>query len=833
MEPTKNKTGIRIIVWSIVAIGFGLAFSALVVHAVTNIEIEKKAPEISSGQNWGDRILAYIENISARAANRAANAAGSLNFDSILYAPKETYHLKDVDLLPRVGAMAYVVGDADTGEIIIEKNGETVSPIASVTKLMTALTTLEDLDQSDTAKVSRKAVETLGQSGFSQGEKIKISDLLYPLLLVSSNDASEILAEHTGRDRFMSLMNANARKIGMTNTNYNDPSGLSAKNYSTSKDLFRLANYLFTKHKTVFNITTLDRYSAAGRTWGNSNQFTRRDDYLGGKTGYTDAAHRTGVFIFSAPLSDGKSRNIAIVLLKSDDRTTDINRILDYLETNVYFAYEDKSSKNDSEVTLGFVGDIMMDRGVKTSVIKNFGGDYKKILAEAGGLKDPDIMFGNLEGPISDKGIKVGSIYSFRMDPAVTTALKDSGFDILSFANNHVGDYSNAAFLDTIGRLKEENILFTGAGADYAEATKATIIERDGIRIGYIAMSDVGPEFMKATDTKPGILLANDKNLDTIIKNAKASVDVLVVSIHWGDEYKPHNKRQETLAKRMIDNGADIIAGHHPHVPQDVEAYKEGVIIYSLGNFVFDQAFSHDTMGGLYSEVVVTKDGVKSHEETAFRLNEKYQPLLDGKKNETSRTLPFERGSCPVGNSEFDEMFTNVNAETSVNKYVPEGLVEIKSQIKTKESRNLCMTEEAAVALQKLITDAKDAEVELEVTSAFRSFEIQEVLYADRAQNVEKESIAKPGHSEHQLGTTIDLTTPEVNSNSASADFKETAAYKWLSENAYRYGFVMSYPAGRDTGYIFEPWHWRYLGVEVAKDIRANKMTIQEYLENL
>lgn len=818
-------------VWSLVAISIGVAFSALVVHAVSSIEIEKK--EISSGENWSSKVLAYIENISARAANRAANAADSLNFDSILYAPKETYHLKDTDLLPRVGAMAYVVGDADTGEIIIEKNGETVSPIASVTKLMTALTTLEDLDQSDTAKVSRKAIETLGQSGFSPGEKVKISDLLYPLLLVSSNDASEILAEHGGRERFMSLMNANAREIGMTNTNYNDPSGLSSKNYSTSRDLFRLANYLFTKHKTVFNITTLDRYSGAGRTWGNSNQFTRRDDYLGGKTGYTDAAHRTGVFIFSAPLSDGKTRNIAIVLLKSDDRTTDINRILDYIKTNVYFAYEDKALQNDSEVTLGFVGDIMMDRGVKTSVIKNFGGDYKKILAEAPALKNPDIMFGNLEGPISDKGTKVGSIYSFRMDPSVTTVLKDAGFDILSFANNHVGDYSNAAFLDTIGRLKEENILFTGAGADYTEATKTTIIERNGIRIGYIAMSDVGPEFMKATETKPGILLANDKNLDAIIRNAKASVDVLVVSIHWGDEYKPHNKRQETLAKKMIDNGADIIAGHHPHVPQDVESYKEGLIIYSLGNFVFDQAFSHDTMGGLYSEVVVTKDGVKSHEETAFRLNEKYQPLLDGKQNETSRALPFERGSCPVGNSEFDEMFTNVNAETSVNKYIPESLVEIKDQIKTKESRNLCLTEEAAVALQKLVTDAKNAEVDLEVTSAFRSFEIQEVLYAGRAQDVDKESIAKPGHSEHQLGTTIDLTAPEIDGDSASANFKETAAYKWLSENAYKYGFVMSYPSGRDTGYIFEPWHWRYLGVEAAKEIRTNKMTIQEYLKGL
>jgi poly-gamma-glutamate synthesis protein (capsule biosynthesis protein) len=592
-------------------------------------------------------------------------------------------------------------------------------------------------------------------------------------------------------------MNENAREIGMTKTNYSDPSGLSAQNYSTARDLFRLTNYLFTKHKTVFNITTLDRYTGAGRTWGNSNQFTRRDDYLGGKTGYTDAAHRTGVFIFSTELSDGKKRNIAIALLKTDDRTTDTNRILDYIRTNVYYTYKNPIEENNSEVTLGFVGDMMFDRGVKTSVIKNFDGDYNKILSEAPELKNPDIMFGNLEGPVSDKGTKVGSIYSFRMDPKVINTIKDAGFDIVSFANNHVGDYSTPAFLDTIGRLKEANILFTGAGENYSEASKTTIIERDGIRIGYLGVSDVGPEFMKAEETKPGIVLANDKNLDTLVKNAKASVDVLVVSIHWGDEYKPHNKRQETLAKRLIDNGADIIAGHHPHVPQDVEKYKDGLIIYSLGNFVFDQYFSSETMGGLYAKVIITKDGIKSHEEIPFKLNDKYQPILTGKKLILENTLPFERGNCPVGNSEIDEMFTNVSPNISVGKYIPEGLVEIKNKIKTKELRDLCMTEESATALHKMLTDASKDLIDLEVTSAFRSYDIQEILYAGRAQNVEKESIAKPGHSEHQLGTTIDFSSSEINSDSASIEFKSTKAYKWLSENAYKYGFVMSYPAGR------------------------------------
>lgn len=832
MEPNPKKSTLKIFLWSVIAIGFGVAFSGLVVHAVSNVEISRS--ESAPGEGLGSKIIAYIENFTIRAANGAANAANNLNFDSITLAPEKTYHLKDKNLLPHTGALAYVVGDADTGEIIIEKNSDTVSPIASVTKLMTALTSLENLDQSDITKVSRRAAETLGHSGLSTGENIKISDLLYPLLLVSSNDSSEVLAEHAGRERFLELMNKDAKAIGMTNTNYNDPSGLSSKNYSTAKDLFVMTHYLFTKHKTVFNITNLDRFSVGGRTWANANHYSGRSDYLGGKTGYTDAAHRTGVALFSATLSDGQKRNIAITLLKTDDRTADINRILDYIEANVYFSYEDENAvKNTSEVTLGFVGDIMLDRGVKTSVIKNFGGDYNKIFAEAEALAEPDIMFGNLEGPISDKGNKVGSIYSFRMDPLATDALKSAGFDILSFANNHVGDYSDAAFLDTLGRLEEADILFTGAGEDYEQASRPTIIERDGIRIAYLAVSDVGPEFMKATDVKPGILLANDKNLDTIIKNAKALSDVLVVSIHWGDEYKPHNNRQATLAKRMIDNGADIVAGHHPHVPQDTLVYKDGLIIYSLGNFVFDQSFSKDTMGGLYSEVTITKEGIKSHKETPFRINEKYQPILGGTSEELVTTLPYERGSCPVGNSDSNEMFTNVSAEHSIDKYVPETLVEINESIPTKESRDLCLVEKAAAELEKMINDAKGDNIDIAVTSAFRSFDTQTILYANRKTDVATESIAIPGHSEHQLGTTVDLTTSEVDNDSASAMFKSTEAYKWLGENAHKYGFIMSYPAGRDTGYIFEPWHWRYLGTEHAKEIKTKNLTIQEYLEKL
>ena len=115
---------------------------------------------------------------------------------------------------------------------------------------------------------------------------------------------------------------------------------------------------------------------------------------------------------------------------------------------------------------------------------------------------------------------------------------------------------------------------------------------------------------MEAKGETAGILLASDPRFDEIIQNAARQVDFLIVSFHWGDEYKDkHNIRQEYLAHRAVDNGAKIIIGHHPHVAQDTEVYKDAFIAYSLGNFIFDQSWSKPTMQGLLLQVKLWKDG--------------------------------------------------------------------------------------------------------------------------------------------------------------------------------------------------------------------------------
>ncbi len=288
-------------------------------------------------------------------------------------------------------------------------------------------------------------------------------------------------------------------------------------------------------------------------------------------------------------------------------------------------------------LNLVFGGDIMLDRGVKNSVLKNFNGDYSILFNNLDIFKNVDISFVNLEGPASDQGKDLHNLYSFRMDPLVIPILKKTGINIVSVANNHVGDWGRVAYTDTLDYLKKNEILFVGGGLNKVEAEKPTIIEKYGMKIGFLGFSDVGPNWMEITDTEPGLLLANDPNFDIIIQNAAKQVDTLIVSFHFGEEYKTiHNTRQEFLAHKAIDDGAKIIIGTHPHVVEDTEVYKNGFIAYSLGNLIFDQYFSENTMQGMLLKIKLKKDGNMSIEKDIVKLNRFFQPnevIKDGEED--------------------------------------------------------------------------------------------------------------------------------------------------------------------------------------------------------
>ncbi len=528
---------------------------------------------------------------------------------------ESVYVASDGTIKPKVSAEAYIVADIDTGEIILQKDKDHPYAIASTSKLMTAVVSLENQNQFDYATVTKAAINAYGFSGYIPGEKIELSNLLNPMLLPSSNDAAEIIAEHYGRDAFLAKMNEKAKELGMDNTNYEDASGLSPNNKASAHDLFRLAQYITNEKPTIWDITKRRIYSAQGHTAKNISQFLNDPTHIGSKPGFTYEAKQSNVGVWELQLSEITKRKIAIIILRSNDRYRDTQNILSYLKKQVTYGRDGKfvitgPKDRSKELVIRLAGDIMLDRGVKYSVNKNFGGDYTRLFTNLTSYKDADIFFANLEGPASNQGKNLRNLYSFRMDPKVLPELADVGLDIVSFANNHVGDWDKDAFTDTLTQLDTAGISYTGAGIQKEKAQEPTIIERKGLKIGFLGFSDVGPSWLSNMDTEGGhgINILNTDTFDELVKNASGKVDVLVVSIHGGNEYSTVTERQKEFAHRAIDNGAKIVAGHHPHVVQPLEVYKGGLIAYSLGNFIFDQAFSKEVSRGLTLEVTLDTD---------------------------------------------------------------------------------------------------------------------------------------------------------------------------------------------------------------------------------
>lgn len=488
-----------------------------------------------------------------------------------------------------------------------------------------------------------------------------------------------------------------------------------------------------------------------------------------------------------------------------------------------------------SPTKIYFVGDIMLNRGVESSVNKNFNGDFYELFKNTSVLKEADILFGNLEGPISSVGNNVGSKYSFRMSPNVLPAIKKVGFNMFSFANNHVGDWNVSAFENTLSLLRENEISFTGAGINKTEARQPTIIKKNNTSFGFLGFSDVGPKWMEAKENKSGILLVDDPDFSSIISQAKEKVDVLIVSIHFGVEYeKVHNKKQEKVARLAIDSGADMIIGHHPHVVQDVEYYKDKPIFYSLGNFIFDQHFSRETMRGL---VVMTTFEGKTLKEIKYLTSiqdKKYQIVGLFKNEEIDDVEEVLNSKCQRPDKEYlDMILFNIGQDIGLpdKNYTPKKLVELGDLAVNKDT---CLVQEAKKSLMKMIEDASKSNLKIKATSAFRNYSYQENLFKNALTNLKNPlvAVAKPGHSEHQLGTTVDLSGASINFSSAISSFDNTPEELWLRDNAYKYGFVMSYPYGKEsiTGYKYEPWHYRYIGIDLAKKVKDSGLTLTEYL---
>ena len=298
----------------------------------------------------------------------------------------------------------------------------------------------------------------------------------------------------------------------------------------------------------------------------------------------------------------------------------------------------------DGKVTLSAVGDIMMGWNVEKNMRKheeNYPFGYVTHV-----LKNSDITFGNLEGPITNKEDKavwdytkildkvvvdgkiVGTSIYCKSPPIAAIRLRQAGFQVLSIANNHIMDYGESGLFDTLEILSENGIKYVGAGKNIVEARKPVLLQIKGINFGFLAYCDV----YRASKQRPGVAPIVCSKQD--IKKLRNSVDVVVVSLHQGQYFDYPSPADIKTGHRMIDLGADLVLIHHAHILKGIETYHNGIIAYSLGNFVFDNTIDpswHDTEKARESMILqckLTKQGVESASPVPVVINQECQPVL-------------------------------------------------------------------------------------------------------------------------------------------------------------------------------------------------------------
>jgi len=198
-------------------------------------------------------------------------------------------------------------------------------------------------------------------------------------------------------------------------------------------------------------------------------------------------------------------------------------------------------------------------------------------------LRKADLAFCNLESPISGRGKRLDKEFAFNAPPDAASALADAGFDAVSLANNHCLDFGEEALTDTLAHLAAAHIQYAGI-----EPQTPALLETKGLRVAllsYVAPS-VYPGVFGTFAVQPSMIDKDRMVAD--IARAREKADFVLISLHWGCDFSPrHDAAQETLAHALIDGGAHVVVGHHPHVQQEAEYYRNGLVLYSMGNLVF------------------------------------------------------------------------------------------------------------------------------------------------------------------------------------------------------------------------------------------------------
>ena len=314
-----------------------------------------------------------------------------------------------------------------------------------------------------------------------------------------------------------------------------------------------------------------------------------------------------------------------------------------------------QSHKNPGPYSVSFctTGDLIFWREVADYIDQNGGASAMANIADA--LSSADVTISNLESPLSDNDsepIYDKDVYIIGK-PSAIEGMVNSGIDIVSLANNHIMDYTGPALQDTLNALDAKGILHAGAGMNEAAADKMAETTVNGVSIAFLSWTDIVPDNYVAYKDEPGVASARLNMNDALkrVREAKQTHDIVIVAMHWGIEYQDHmdESEQQVPAHQLVDAGADVILGNHPHVLQGIEFYNGALIAYAHGNCVFRQAFE---FGNTHESYVlnfdITENGVKNVVATPLYLSDEYgiPSVAEGDQAQTtlSRLVEISEG---------------------------------------------------------------------------------------------------------------------------------------------------------------------------------------------
>ncbi|MFM8577355.1 MAG: CapA family protein [Planctomycetaceae bacterium] len=282
------------------------------------------------------------------------------------------------------------------------------------------------------------------------------------------------------------------------------------------------------------------------------------------------------------------------------------------------------ATETRTPVRLVFVGDIMLDT-LPGEVIAE-GRDPFAAFADV--LADADLAIGNLECVIATVGEKVSKPYNFRAHPRCLPFV-GKHFDALSLANNHTGDFGPEALVECLTLLKQRGMPAFGAGRNLVEAHQPWIVECRGVRLALLGYNEFKPREFQAGNDRAGVAWSEDERVLDDIRVARDvhHADVIIPFMHWGwEEEGDPNDRQRQFARMMVEAGASMVIGGHPHVTQGAEYHRGRLIVYSLGNFVFDGFDTPETNTGWALRLRLDKDGVIGWDTVVARIDREGLP---------------------------------------------------------------------------------------------------------------------------------------------------------------------------------------------------------------